>query len=195
MSELDSPLAGKARPPRLDAKDADTSGDIGLFDDATEDEAVSTEYSSAEEGTADKVSQSRTSESEAAEDDSDSSEWAPDAMDGGGGVTDTLKAATLEPATAKKATTGSIMVTEPPASPLQYKSRSKTSGAGELGVHDRRISFDNLFEEGWTDNVEDSTIIIPNKQARKAALTHAGQNAEDLLVERKADDIPKKKRR
>ena len=163
----------------MDAGDVDTSGDIGLFDDTTEDEAISTECSSADE---DPAYQGRVTESETTEDDSDDSEWAPDAVK------------SLEPATVTRASRGLTMIVDIPASPLQHKSRMKTSGAEEPCVPGRRMSFDNLFED-CTGNAEDSTIIIPNKQARKAALTQAGQGSETVPQSGEVDDIPKKKRR
>ncbi|KAF8499449.1 P-loop containing nucleoside triphosphate hydrolase protein [Gautieria morchelliformis] len=190
-SELDSPLAGKVRP-RLGVRDVDSSGDIGLFDDATEDEAVSTEYSSADEDIAGKESRGMTTGSESPEDESDGSEWAPDGMDGSAKITNALITSPSEPATVKKVIRGSNMNMASPTSPLQHKTKART---GELRGPERRISFDNLFEEGLTDNHEDSTIIIPNKHARKAALMHAGQGAEYVPRPGGNDDIPKKKKR
>jgi hypothetical protein len=193
---LDSPLAGKTRHARLNAEDADTSGDIGLFDVATEDEAASTEYSSAEEDVAEQESQGLATDSEPAEDESDNSEWTPDSPEGSakGNEHVNLKDLSLELTAVKKTTLGSTMVDDLP-SPLQYKSSTKTPRPGKLGVIERRISFENLFEESGADNADDSTIIIPNKQTRKAALTHAGPDAEYIPRPAEVDDIPKKKKR
>ena len=195
-SESDSPLAGKARHLRLDVKDADISGDIGLFDVATEDEAASTEYTSADEDIMDMESPSQATESEPAYNDSDDSEWAPDGCNGSPKVAhehDALDASSPELRTVKKAR-GSRVVTKLLASPLQNKSSTRSSKASKVEMREKHLSFDNLLD--GTGNADDTTIIIPDKQTRNAALNHAGApDAEHVPRSEEVDDIPKKKKR
>lgn len=194
---MDSPLAGKVRPSRLNADDANTSGDIGLFDVATEDEAVSTEYSSAEEDSTEQESQGFATNSDPAVDESDNSEWAPDTLGGIKGSNEhiELEDSSLELTAVKKGIRGSTMVRDPPSSSLQYKSSTRTPRADKLGIVEKRTSFDSILEQGSTDHANDSTIVIPDKKARMAALTHAGPEAKYIAQPVEIDDIPKKKKR
>lgn len=195
---MDSPLAGKVRPSRLNADDANTSGDIGLFDVATEDEAVSTEYSSAEEDITEQESQGFAPHNDPAVDESDNSEWAPDTLEGGikgSNEPIELEDSSLELTAVKRGIHSSTMVRDPPSSPLQYKSSTRTPRAGKLGIVEKRTSFDSILEQGSTDHANDSTIVIPDKKARMAALTHAEPEAKYIAQPVEIDDIPKKKKR
>jgi len=223
----DSPLAGKGQPSRhsvIKLKGPEDSGDIGLFDDATEDEACSTadEESEGLQSQDENINSESeaNSESEPAADDGEDSEWTPETTDDGSPESSkthpaskwreaprtspvkleppsspSLQDSSPEPATVKKPKARGIVAMDPPASPLQHKSKTKSLKGGDIRVKEERASVDELFGEGWTDNAEDSTIIIPNKQARKAALAHAGEDAEYVPRPGEVDDAPKKKKR
>ncbi|KAF8592063.1 hypothetical protein K439DRAFT_629431 [Ramaria rubella] len=203
VSDIDrSPLAGKSGQTKmlLASKDSDVSGDIGLFDDATEDEAVSSQYSSEnEQQNVELQSQDGTTESETAEYyESDSgSEWVPDTgpRRSPPAKLGEVDSSPEEPVTVKKTKVFKAAM-DPPDSPLQYKSKKKSGGAdtNDLTMQKEHVYFDGLLDEGFQDHTADSTIIIPIKQARKAAVTHA-EDTEYVPRPGEVDEIPKKKKR
>ena len=209
-----SPLAAKgqlSRDSRIKSISPDIGGDLGLFDDGTEDEAVSSRCSTADEEYEDVQSQDGDIDSGDKNDEEDS-EWAPEAM--ADTSPESCKAApkfrlnargplsvkieqSPSPklaessllATAKKSEAHAAGMTVPPASPLQHKTSSRPTQSHPVPVEEERM--DHLTD-GFTDNVDDSTIIIPNRQARKY---HAGEDAEYISRSGEVDDAPKKKKR
>lgn len=154
----------------------DSSGDLGLFSFAEEEEAISSSYTSTEGE--DKVWENGEGESNSQDLDPipDTYSQTPDE-----GIESSLGIAT-------------------PAAQLTTPTTIKKTNHENPMVHDslatvtkQRVSFDSLLNRA-EDQSEDSVAVIPDKQARKKSIMYAGPDAE--YVPREGEiDVPKKKKR
>jgi len=173
-------------------KGHDTSGDIGLFEEASEEEASLSD----EEGTSDAQSarSGDDASSDAISEDEDDSEWTPGAETehesrNGGPASkgrDCRPESFPEPATVKNTRRIFEERALSPVSPLQEKIVLKEEVISEAN------SFDELLDRSEGD---DSIVIIPNKQARKAAMKYASSDAQYIPHPGEVESVPKKKKR
>lgn len=175
MDEHASPLARK-RPLSHVVITEDSSGDLGLFSFAEEEEAISSSYTSTE-------GEDKVWENEEGESNSRDLDPIPDSH-------------SLTPDDDIESSLGIAMAAAQPTTPAVIK---KTKHKNAM-VHDslttvtkQRVSFDSLLNRA-EDQFEDSVAVIPDKQARQKSIMYAGPDAE--YVPREGEiDVPKKKKR
>lgn len=154
----------------------DSSGDLGLFSFAEEEETISSSSTSAEIG---------------------EKAWENEVEESSSRVLDAIPDSHSPTPDEDIESSSSVVIME--VRPVTPPTIKKT-GEENTTLHDRvatvtkqRVSFDSLLNLG-DDQSEDSVAIIPDKQARQKSIMYAGPDAE--YVPREGEiDVPKKKKR